>query len=92
LQKTFWNKGKTRKTGCRLDQGNAARPTCFTLATRFFCFAMKTLLRLRDIYPQFLWITLWIAARKEHNFFLQHDACFVLLNVSSALSSSADTD
>jgi hypothetical protein len=43
------------------------------------------------IYPQFLWITLWIATRYEHKLFLQHDARFVLLNFSSTLSPPGDS-
>ncbi len=42
------------------------------------------------IYPQFLWITLWIATRYERKLFSQHDALFVLLNFSSALSPTGD--
>jgi len=43
------------------------------------------------IYPQFLWITLWIARRDQRKIFFQHDASLVLLNFSSALSPFGDS-
>ena len=71
------------------------RTRTYISAFRFFparCSAstVTAAFQMRYNYPQFLWITLWIAKHLEHNFFLQHDARLVLLKISSALSSIRD--